>query len=118
MNDDDIRVPPGYLHEVVAPLEDPDGRGVVTCLYRATAESFAGRWEALGIATGFAPSTMVALLTGVREFGLGATLVFRAEDLVKIGGFDAIADYIADDYQLSAAVDAIGRARGDQPGCR
>jgi ceramide glucosyltransferase len=106
-NDSDILVPPDYLRTVVAPLEDPEC-ALVTCLYRAKATSLAGRWEALGIAADFAPSVLVAALVGVREFGLGATLVFRAEDLKRIGGFEAIADYLADDYQLAKRLTQLG----------
>ena len=43
---------------------------------------------------------LVARLLGVAEFALGSTMVFRAEILRAIGGFAAIADYLADDYQL------------------
>jgi len=81
----------------------------VTCLYRAGADSFPTKWEALGIATDFAPSAMVAPLVGVREFGLGATLAFRSEDLERIGGFASIADYIADDYQLGKQISRSGK---------
>ena len=42
----------------------------------------------------------MARLLGVAEFALGSTMVFRAETLRQIGGFEAIADYLADDYQL------------------
>jgi len=107
VNDSDIRVPPDYLRHIVAPLEDP-GVGLVTCIYRATATSLPGRFEALGIATDFAPSTLVAPYVGVREFGLGSTLLFRAADLARIGGFTAIADYLADDYQLARRLTRIG----------
>ena len=89
VNDSDIAVGPGYLRAVTAPLEDP-GVGLVTCLYRAGADSWASRFEALGIATEFAPSVLVARLLGVAEFALGSTMVFRAETLRRIGGFAAI----------------------------
>ncbi len=108
MNDSDILVAPGYLHRVVQPLAD-DETGISTCLYRASAESLPGRWEALGIAADFAPSVLVAPLVGVREFGLGATLVFRAADLARIGGFPALADYLADDYHLSRSITRLGK---------
>jgi ceramide glucosyltransferase len=108
VNDSDIRVPVEYLASVVAPLEDARV-GVVTCLYRATADSFAGRFEALGIATDFAPSTLVAPWAGVNEFGLGSTLVFRRADLDAIGGFASIAEYLADDYQLAKRITTLGR---------
>jgi ceramide glucosyltransferase len=107
VNDSDIVVEPGYLRAVTAPLTDP-GVGMVTCLYRAGAESFASRFEALGIATEFAPSVLVARLLGVAEFALGSTMVFRARALEKIGGFAAIANYLADDYQLGRHIAQLG----------
>lgn len=107
VNDSDIHVPPGYLRDVAAPLEDPRV-GLVTCLYRASAATLPGIWEALGIATDFAPGVLVAPFVGVNEFGLGSTLVFRRADLGRIGGFAAIADYIADDYQLARRITGLG----------
>ncbi|HSV14315.1 MAG TPA: bacteriohopanetetrol glucosamine biosynthesis glycosyltransferase HpnI [Tepidisphaeraceae bacterium] len=99
VNDSDIVVEPGYLRAVVAPLADTRV-GLVTCLYRAAAESWPSRSEALGIATEFAPSVIVARLLGVAEFALGSTMVFRADSLRAIGGFEALQNYLADDYQL------------------
>ncbi len=108
VNDSDIKVDPDYLAEVTAPLADPNV-GVVTCLYRVKAHNVLAAWEALGIMTDFMPSTMVAQLIGVREFGLGSTLAFRAEDLERAGGFESIADFIADDYQLAKSITALGK---------
>ncbi|HYL39379.1 MAG TPA: bacteriohopanetetrol glucosamine biosynthesis glycosyltransferase HpnI [Bryobacteraceae bacterium] len=108
VNDSDISVPAGYLQEVTAPLADP-GVGLVTCLYRAEAREWPSRFEALAIATEFAPSTLVAPLFGVSEFGLGSTLAFRTADLDAIGGFAAVGDYLADDYQLGHKLHALGR---------
>jgi len=107
VNDSDIRVPRDYLRRVVAPLSDPQV-GLVTCLYRATADAWPGRWEAIGIATDFAPGVLVAPLFGVSEFGLGSTLCFRRADLLRIGGFDSIANYLADDYQLGRSIGGLG----------
>lgn len=107
VNDSDIVVEPGYLRAVAAPLEDP-GIGLVTCLYRGHAESWAARFEALGIATEFAPGVLVARLLGVSEFALGSTMVFRAETLGRVGGFEAIEGYLADDYQLGRQVRDLG----------
>jgi len=39
-------------------------------------------------------ATPVAPFVGVREFGLGSTLAFRATDLRQAGGFEAIRDYL------------------------
>ncbi len=108
INDDDIEVPPDYFRVVTAPLADA-GVGLVTSLYRARANSFPARLEALGIATDFAPSVMVARLLGVAEFALGATMALRAETLRAIGGFEPISSYLADDYELGRRVSATGR---------
>jgi len=107
VNDSDITVPAGYIEDVTAPLDDSH-IGLVTCLYRAEAQDWPSRWEALAIATEFAPSTLVAPFVGVSEFGLGSTLAFRKADLDRIGGFAAIADYLADDYQLGCKLHALG----------
>jgi len=107
INDDDMEVPPGYLRAVAAPLNDPR-IGLVTCLYRAHGNSLPARLEVIGVATDFAPSVMVARMLGVAEFALGATMALRAETLHQIGGFDPIAPYLADDYELGRRVTATG----------
>jgi ceramide glucosyltransferase len=99
VNDSDISVPPEYLNTVTAPLADPS-IGVVTCPYRASASGFAGRFEALGVATEFAPSVFTARALGVIEFAMGSTMAFRAASFKAAGGFEALADFLADDYQL------------------
>jgi ceramide glucosyltransferase len=108
INDADICVAPDYLKAVTHPLSNPQ-IGLVTALYRATATSFASQFEALGVATEFAPSVLVARLLGVAEFALGSTMAVRAEDLERMGGFRAIGDYLADDYQLGAHITRLGQ---------
>jgi ceramide glucosyltransferase len=107
VNDADIRVEPDYLRRVTAPLNDP-GVGLVTCLYRPEGDTFAARFEGLGVSTDFAPSALVARMVGVDEFAMGSTLAFRRADLKRIGGFEAIAAYLADDYQLGHRIHALG----------
>lgn len=107
VNDSDITVASDYLRRVVAHLEDPR-TGVVTCLYRARSQHLPGKFEALGIATDFAPGVLVSRLIGVARFALGSTMLFRAGDLRRIGGFDAIARHIADDYELGRRISELG----------
>jgi ceramide glucosyltransferase len=109
VNDSDIRVEPNYLRRVLAPLSDPTV-GLVTCLYRGIANSSLGsRLESLGISTDFCAGVLVAqtVENGIR-FGLGSTLAFRRHDLQAIGGFEAIVDYLADDYQIGERIAAQG----------
>jgi ceramide glucosyltransferase len=110
VNDSDIRVEPGYLRTVVTELQRPD-TGLVTCLYRgAPAATLGSKLEALGISTDFVPGVLAArqIERGMR-FGLGSTLAFRKQDLEAIGGFEAIADYLADDYELGRRIAERGR---------
>lgn len=110
VNDGDIRVAPDYLRSVVVPLADEE-IGMVTCLYRGMAAATLGsRLESLGIGTDFAAGVLTAryLENGIR-FGLGSTLAFRRDDLAAIGSFEAIADYLADDYELGVRIAALGR---------
>ena len=109
VNDSDIRVEPDYLRRIVAPLSNPQ-IGLVTCVYRGIANASLGsRLESLGISTDFAAGVLVAQLVehGIR-FGLGSTLAFRRRDLHAIGGFEALVDYLADDYQLGSRMAALG----------
>ena len=101
VNDGDIRVPSDYLWRVMAPLADPQV-GLVTCLYRGIAGPTLGsRLEALGISTDFSAGVLAARqLEGGIRFGLGSTLAFRRRDLEAMGGFEALVDYLADDYEI------------------
>jgi len=108
VNDGDILVAPDYLERVISLLRD-EHTGLITCLYRARASSIASKAEALGIATEFAPSVLVARLLSASGFALGATMAFRRSDLNAIGGFAAIREYLADDYQLGARIAGLGR---------
>ena len=111
VNDSDIRVERDYLRRVLAPLADAHV-GMVTCLYRGIASKTLGsRLEALGIATDFCAGVLAARqLEGGIRFGLGSTLAFRRGDLEKMGGFRAIVDYLADDYELGKRIADLGRS--------
>jgi ceramide glucosyltransferase len=109
VNDSDIRVEPDYLRGVLAPLTDPKV-GLVTCLYRGIANATLGsRLESLGISTDFCAGVLVAqtVENGIR-FGLGSTLAFRRRDLQAIGGFEALVEFLADDYQIGCRIAALG----------
>jgi ceramide glucosyltransferase len=110
VNDSDIRVEPDYLRTVIGELQQPEV-GLVTCLYRGIpGRSLGSRFEALGISTDFMPGVLAAdLIEGGIHFGLGSTLAFRKTDLNAIGGFGAIVDYLADDYELGNRIAQLGR---------
>ncbi len=106
--DSDIRVGPAYLRHVVAPLADP-AVGVVTCLYRgAPTPSLWSRLAALAIDELFLPSVLLSRALGSSAYCSGATIALRRGTLAAIGGFEALAPLLADDYELGRRVRALG----------
>jgi ceramide glucosyltransferase len=98
--DSDIRVEKDYLQRVLAPLAEAKV-GMVTCLYRATSPpDFAALLEAIGITGEFAAGVLMArMLEGVK-FALGSTMATTKTRLRDIGGLEAVADFLADDFML------------------
>jgi ceramide glucosyltransferase len=108
VSDSDVRVEPGFLRAVVGPFRDPEVGGV-TCLYRGLADgSLAAGLEALGNSTDFAPGVLVAWLFGGLNFMLGAVMATTKKHLAEIGGFESLADYFCDDYELGNRIAARG----------
>ena len=102
--DSDIRVDKHYLRSVVGPLRR-EGVGLVTCLYRASgAPNITAALEAIGITAEFAPGVLSAWLLEGMTFALGSTIALKRETLHAIGGFQALANYLADDFMLGNLV--------------
>ena len=109
VSDSDIRVGPSHLRTMVQPLSDPRV-GVVTCLYSSQAQGLAGELDALSLSTEFQPSVLVARQLEGITFAMGSGICIRRSVLEEIGGFDAIADYLADDYFLGNLPSRAGHA--------
>jgi ceramide glucosyltransferase len=106
--DSDMRVGPGYLAAVCAPLADP-AVGIVTCLYRGTpARGLWSRLACLHVNHGFLPQAAVGEAIGAGAGCFGASVALRRETLERIGGLGTIEDDLADDYALGAAVRRVG----------
>jgi ceramide glucosyltransferase len=106
--DADIRADAGYLRRVVPYLDEPNA-GLVTCAYRAAfGDTLAHEIEALFINTDFAPMVTVARKWERQSYAFGATICIRRSVLDELGGFPAIADHLADDYQLGNMAVARG----------
>ncbi len=100
VSDADVRVPPDFLANVVAPLRD-EKIGLVNCFYRlANPTTTAMRWEAVAINADFWSQVLQSATLKPPDFALGAAMLVRREALAEIGGFQSLADCLADDYQL------------------
>lgn len=99
-SDGDVRVGPNYLREVVAPFRDP-AVGVVSCLYRGIAqENLWAQLEAVGAASDFMAGALVADWKEGVTFALGASVATTKSWLAKIGGYESLANLLADDYEI------------------
>jgi ceramide glucosyltransferase len=108
--DSDIAAPPDYLRRVVGALGKP-GVGLVTCAYYGL--PWAGVWSrlaAMDLSYRFLPSVAVGVSLGLARPSMGSTIALRRETLRRIGGFEAFADLLADDYAMGEAVRQAGEA--------
>ncbi len=106
--DSDIEVGPDYLKNLAAELDRP-GVGAVSCLYHGVANG--GAWAklaALAITSHFLPNAVLALNWHLAQPCFGATIALRRAVLTRIGGLEAFADSLADDYEIGTAVRAAG----------
>jgi len=100
VSDADVRVPPDFLANAVAPLRD-EKVGLVNCFYRlANPTTTAMQWEAVAINADFWSQVLQSQTLKPLDFALGATMLTRRKILEDIGGFKSLANCLADDYQL------------------
>ena len=105
--DSDVHVGADYLTQIIQPFADTTV-GAVTCLYRPLTQGWVANFEAVGIATEYLAGVLVAHeLEGI-EFALGPTVVIRRSVFDAVGGFAAIADYLADDFQIGSLIAQAG----------
>jgi ceramide glucosyltransferase len=100
VSDADVRVPPDLLANIAALLSEPEA-GLACCFYRlANPVTPAMRWEAVAVNADFWSQVLQAQTLKPIDFALGAVMALRRKQLEEIGGFRALADCLADDYQL------------------
>jgi ceramide glucosyltransferase len=107
-SDSDVRVEPHFLRDIVAPFEDPRV-GAVTMLYRGISDGRLGAdLEAIGLSSDWVAGVLVARRLGDVGFAFGAAIATTRERLAEIGGFEALVDYCADDYEVGHRIAARG----------
>jgi len=124
ISDADVRVPPDLLTNVVAPLLElvcpPQRMGVGTgerdcglacCFYRlANPATLAIQWEAVAINADFWSQVLQSQSLKPIDFALGAVMALRRRALEEIGGFKALVNCLADDYQLGNRIARRGHS--------
>lgn len=109
LSDSDIRVPLDYLSRVVAPLRD-EAIGLVTSAYRAVPRGgLSTVLDALFVNTDFCHQVLLARQLERARYAFGASIVMRRATLEGIGGFERLANLLADDYHLGRLVTERGQ---------
>jgi ceramide glucosyltransferase len=107
ISDSDVRVEPDSLKQVAAPFRDPQV-GAVTALFRANVKGgIVSQLDAMGAAEDFSGTLIARRFEGMK-FTLGTTMATTRPRLAEIGGFEALVDYHADDFELGKRIAAHG----------
>jgi len=115
ISDSDVSLGTDYLKAIVAPLDDPQV-GFVCTFFKATS---AGRWfekmELLTMNACYFPDTAFAYMTKTAKFCIGASVAFRHSTLKDIGGFESLADYFVEDYEMGRRIWEQGKKAAVAP---
>lgn len=106
--DSDLQVRPDYLRRLAGGFDSP-AVGLVTTLYAGlpAVKGIPAQLGATAITHGFLPGALLARAMG-RQDCLGATMCLRRETLLRIGGFHALVNHLADDNVLGLLVARLG----------
>jgi len=120
VSDADVRAPADLLTNVVMSLTPSSSSaagdrvagksgaatiGLVNCFFQlANPTTLAMRWEAIAINADFWSQVLQSRTLQPLDFALGAVMVLRREHLAEVGGFRALSDFLADDYQLGQRI--------------
>ena len=107
-SDSDVEVSLNYLRTVVPPLLDQHV-GAVTCVFRG--KSAGGIWadlDAIGQSVEFTAGVVIVNLLEGMKFGLGPTIALRKDSLARIGGYEAVREYLSNDFVVGNFIEKAG----------
>jgi len=108
ISDSDVRLRSDYLRTITAPLFDPEV-GYACTLYRGVgARNLWERLELLTLETELLPNFVFARATRAAPACIGASTAMRRETLERIGGFEALASYLVEDYEMGKRIRKLG----------
>jgi len=106
--DSDIQVEPDHLRRVVDALDQSGG--AVTCPYFGVSTgSLWSQLAQLNIDGHFLPGILVGVRFKLAQPCLGSTIALSRKALAAIGGFEAVANCLADDHALGEALSKRGQ---------
>ncbi len=108
ITDSDVSVDSDYLKSMARAFARGN-TGAVTSLYRGVGGAdLWSKLEALGMSTEFMAGVVVAEFLEGMKFTIGPSMGITRKCLKQIGGFPALAEYLADDFVLGKKAAAAG----------
>ncbi len=108
VSDADVFISPEFLQKFAADFSDPCV-GLVNCFYElAHPQNLAMKWEAVAVNADFWSQVLQGISLKSMDFALGAVMATTRANVEKIGGFESLLDYLADDYQLGNRIAKTG----------
>lgn len=109
ISDADILAPKDLVRNIVQPLSDPQN-GAVNCLYQLVAPpGFAMSLEKIGVNADFWSQVAQSLRLSEQNFCLGAVMAVNAKVFRETGGFEPLANMLADDYHIGNRIHRGGK---------
>ena len=119
VSDSNTRVPPGYLDEIAAYLEDPTvglvthaiaGSGEERARASAPTAIWGARLDNLHITGTMSPGFVAASVLCGKTYVVGKSMAMRRTDLQAVGGLDVVKDVLAEDFVLGRLIpQALGK---------
>jgi len=111
-SDADVRVTKDYLQKMVQNLKDPHV-GLASCVYMGTVDGgsavgLSAQLDAVGKSVEMTSGALVADMLEGTKFALGATMAVRKRSFQKVGGFEELGQFYADDFVLGNRLAAEG----------
>ena len=104
VSDSNVLVPPDYLDQIAAHLED-SSVGLVTHPLAGIGEQRLGAFfDNAYLSAGITPGVIAAKNIGGTDFVVAKSLAIRRADLEGLGGFDALKDVLAEDFVIGRLV--------------
>jgi ceramide glucosyltransferase len=109
ISDSDVFLKPDYLKTIVAPLRDPEV-GCACTLYKAAgSNTWYEKMELLTLNADFMTNVLFAHISGASKFCLGASAALHRSTLERIGGLEALSDYLVEDYEMGRRIWVMGK---------